>query len=58
LRHGVLSTDRDAGDDDSAVIDSAGRLQLPPEALALFPDGRARVRVEGDHVRLDPRWPA
>ncbi len=57
MRHGVLATDRDAGEDDTAVVDSAGRLQLPAEALALLAGGRARVRVLGDHVRLEPRAP-
>ncbi len=54
LRHGVLSTDRAAGGGDSAVIDSAGRLQLPQAALDLLHGGRAVVSVHGDHVRLDP----
>ena len=55
MRHGVLATDRDAGEIDTAVIDSAGRLQLPVEALQLLAGGRARVRVLQDHVRLEPR---
>ncbi len=53
MRHGVLATDRDAGEADTAVIDSAGRLQLPAQALALLEGGRARVTVLGDHVRLE-----
>ena len=57
MRHGVLATDRDAGEDDTAVVDSAGRLQLPAEALELLAGGRARVRVLDDHVRLEPRGP-
>lgn len=57
MRHGVLATDRDAGEDDTAVVDSAGRLQLPVEALQLLAGGRARVRVLEDHVRLEPREP-
>ena len=52
LRHGVLSTDARAGDGAEAVLDSTGRLQLPPEALALFPDGRAVLEVREDEVRL------
>ena len=35
-----------------AVIDRAGRIQLPPEALALFVDRRAVLRVEDGEVRL------
>lgn len=57
MRHGVLATDRDAGEDDTAVVDSAGRLQLPLDALELLAGGRARVRVFGDHIRLEPRGP-
>ncbi len=54
LRHGVLSADRERDGVTTAPIDSTGRLQLPPEALALFPDGRAEVIVEPDGVRLLP----
>jgi putative ABC transport system ATP-binding protein len=54
LRHGVLSTERAAGRAALAAIDSTGRVQLPPEALSLFPDGRAVVRLDGAGVRLDP----
>lgn len=54
LRHGVLSTDARGGGAAEAVLDSTGRLQLPPEALALFPSGRARVELDGDGVRLRP----
>lgn len=54
LRHGVLATESMRAGDAFAPIDSAGRLQLPPGALGLFPDGRARVVVEADGVRLLP----
>lgn len=54
LRHGVLSTDARQGGGAETVLDSTGRLQLPPEALALFPDGRAVVEVDGGEVRLRP----
>lgn len=54
LRHGVLSTESVGSGDALAPIDSSGRLQLPPAALGLFPDGRARVVVDGDGVRLLP----
>lgn len=57
VRHGVLATDSDGGEDATAVVDSAGRLQLPAEALELLRDGRARVRVMADHVRLEPPGP-
>ncbi len=62
LRHGVLSAERSGTGERAsgqvrtaeAVIDSAGRLQLPPEALRLFPGRRASVRIEGQAVILDP----
>lgn len=54
LRHGVLSTDARLGGGAETVLDSTGRLQLPPEALALFPDGRAVVEVGEGEVRLRP----
>lgn len=57
MRHGVLATDRDAGQDDGAVVDSAGRLQLPVEALELLGGGRARVRVLEDHIRIEASGP-
>ncbi len=54
MRHGVLSTEREHGRAAVAPIDAAGRLQLPRDALALFPDGRAVVDVEAGHVVLRP----
>lgn len=40
---------------ESILIDRAGRLQLPKEAIELLPfNGRAEVRIAGDHVEL---WP-
>ena len=52
LRHGVLSGEHDAGQDRTATIDGLGRVQLPEEALPLFPDGRAIVTVVDGHVEL------
>jgi putative ABC transport system ATP-binding protein len=57
LRHGVLSTQREAGGSVTSPIDSTGRVQLPPAALALFPAGRAVVVVDGGSVRLVPPRP-
>ena len=54
LRHGVLSAERQRDGVTTAPIDSTGRLQLPPEALALFPAGRAEVIIEPGGVRLLP----
>ncbi len=40
---------------ESVVIDRVGRLQLPHEALERLPfEGRAEVRILGDHVEV---WP-
>lgn len=40
---------------ESILIDRAGRLQLPKEAIEKFPfNGRAEVRITDDHVEL---WP-
>ncbi len=54
LRHGVLATESEGSGRALAAIDSAGRLQLPPTALDLFPDGRAAVEVVDGEVRLRP----
>jgi len=54
LRHGVLATESAGSGRALAAIDSAGRLQLPPTALDLFPDGRASVEVVDGEVRLRP----
>jgi putative ABC transport system ATP-binding protein len=51
LRHGVLAEEHGT-DGAVALIDSSGRVQLPPEALAAFPDQRAVVRVDDDGVHL------
>jgi ABC-type lipoprotein export system ATPase subunit len=41
---------------ESVLIDRAGRLQLPKEALELISfQGRAEVRILGDHIELWPR---
>ena len=41
---------------ESVLIDRAGRLQLPREAVERISfNGRAEVRIEGDHVEL---WPS
>ena len=54
LRRGVLSGTRDAGREHSTAIDPLGRIQLPEDALPLFPDGRAVVTVRDGHVELHP----
>jgi ABC-type lipoprotein export system ATPase subunit len=52
LRHGVVSSETSGRRATAAVIDATGRLQLPPELLALFPDRRVVVEADGDDVRL------
>jgi ABC-type glutathione transport system ATPase component len=41
LRHGVMSTEQWGATTARATIDPAGRVQLPPDALELFPNRRA-----------------
>ena len=52
LRHGVLSGEHETGQARTTTIDGLGRLQLPEEALPLFPDGRVVVSVVDGHVEL------
>jgi len=56
LRHGVLSSEQHQGRSEAtSVIDSTGRVQLPPTVLDLFPSGRAVVRrTPGGTVELVP----
>jgi len=58
LRHGVISTESQGQGPATATIDSTGRIQLPPEALARFPDGRARILLDPAGVHLLPPDPA
>lgn len=55
LRDGAVSTVTDAGSE-LAVIDRSGRIQLPLDVQAQYPDRRARMRVDTEtgHVELDP----
>ena len=52
LRHGVVSSETAGRQATAAVIDSTGRLQLPPAVLDLFPSRRVVVETVGDEVRL------
>lgn len=52
LRHGVVSSETSGQQATAAVIDSTGRLQLPPAVLDLFPSRRVVVETVGDEVRL------
>jgi putative ABC transport system ATP-binding protein len=53
LRHGALEAEAGRGAALS-VIDAAGRIQLPPEALALFPDHRAQIVIGEHDLRITP----
>jgi len=53
LRHGALEAEAHL-DRALSVIDQAGRIQLPPRALSLFPDRRAVITIEEDEVRITP----
>jgi putative ABC transport system ATP-binding protein len=53
LRHGALEAEAGRGAALS-VIDAAGRIQLPPEALALFPDRRAQIVIGEHDLRITP----
>ncbi|MGH2503856.1 MAG: ATP-binding cassette domain-containing protein, partial [Ktedonobacterales bacterium] len=58
IRDGRTSTEvRHAEtDEETAIIDGVGRLQIPRAALDAIPfGGRARIHVAADHVEL---WPA
>ena len=52
LRHGVVSSETAGLQATAAVIDSTGRLQLPPAVLELFPSRRVVVETVGDEVHL------
>jgi ABC-type lipoprotein export system ATPase subunit len=53
LRHGALHAEAMEARALS-VIDGAGRIQLPPRALRMFPDRRAVIRLEDGEVRISP----
>jgi putative ABC transport system ATP-binding protein len=52
LRHGVVSSETAGSRATAVVIDSTGRLQLPPAVLDLFPSRRVLLETDGDGVRL------
>jgi putative ABC transport system ATP-binding protein len=54
LHHGTLHSERYRGEGTVAVIDAIGRVQLPPELLAQFPDLRAEILFEDGAVVLRP----
>jgi putative ABC transport system ATP-binding protein len=60
LRHGAVEAESTrpqadpSGRERLSVIDDAGRVQLPSEALKLFGGRRARIGVEGGRVWIEP----
>jgi len=52
MRAGSLVAEFPSGGDFLALVDSAGRVPLPDEALQLFPEGRANLFVDDVEVRL------
>jgi putative ABC transport system ATP-binding protein len=54
LRHGALQSETNRDAVSLAVIDAAGRIQLPPEALEHFPLRRAVLTLEDGEVRISP----
>jgi putative ABC transport system ATP-binding protein len=60
LRHGAMEAEAIRPEVEASererlsVIDDAGRVQLPLEALKLFPGRRARIGVEGERVWIQP----
>lgn len=53
LRHGAVEAERQQ-ERSLSVIDTAGRIQLPPEALGMFPDHRAVLAFDENGVRITP----
>ena len=54
IRHGTLAAQASrAGEEPLAVIDRAGRVQLPDDALAMLAAKRVRVVVRGNRVEIE-----
>jgi putative ABC transport system ATP-binding protein len=54
LRHGAMEAERHLDERSLSVIDGAGRIQLPPQALRLFPERRAVIDVDAGEIRITP----
>ena len=54
LRHGAMEAERHLDERSLSVIDGAGRIQLPPHALRLFPERRAVIGVDEGEIRITP----
>jgi ABC-type lipoprotein export system ATPase subunit len=53
LRHGAVEAET-REDRILSVIDGTGRIQIPPQALRLFPERRAVIKVDEQGLRIDP----
>jgi putative ABC transport system ATP-binding protein len=53
LRHGSVAAES-REDRSLSVIDTDGRIQLPPGWQELFPSGRAQLVVDGESIRIVP----
>jgi hypothetical protein len=53
LRHGAVEAEMQQ-ERSLSVIDASGRIQLPPEALRMFPDQRAVLEFDENGVRITP----
>jgi putative ABC transport system ATP-binding protein len=53
LRHGAVEAES-IQERALSVIDAAGRVQLPPDALKLFPSKRAKLEINDGEVKLTP----
>lgn len=54
LRHGAMEAERHLDERSLSVIDGAGRIQLPPQALRLFPERRAVIGIDDGEIRITP----
>ncbi|HEY7282600.1 MAG TPA: ATP-binding cassette domain-containing protein [Actinomycetota bacterium] len=54
LRHGAMEAERHLDERSLSVIDGAGRIQLPPQALRLFPERRAVIDIDDGEIRITP----
>jgi putative ABC transport system ATP-binding protein len=53
LRHGAMEAET-TDDRILSVIDDSGRIQLPPQALRMFPGRRAVISLEDGEVKITP----
>jgi energy-coupling factor transporter ATP-binding protein EcfA2 len=56
IRDGAVQSETRAGVE-HAMVDSAGRVQLPPEVLGWFPDRRVEVDIDARNHEIRLRRP-